>query len=155
MGDNKLSTFQDCFDISFKDVARQMAGFEFTSCNRIEISEEKRFSVIIGTVGKYKGRILFQTGAAVVKDITEGMNGEPLDDTADTYLYIAEFANTFCGNAITKINNIYKDSELRLTPPAILSGASMKITTPSIESSQIYLQCAAGPVILNIGFEGV
>lgn len=153
--ENKIEKFQQCFRDAFAEIAKTMSETDFELCENIQISEERKFSVIVGAVGKcYKGRVLFQAGAAVVKQITEGMNGEPVDNTMDTYLYIAEFANTFCGNAITRINNMYKESEFRLTPPAILAGTGTKITTPSIETRQIFFRCNSGQAILDVGFEG-
>lgn len=155
MQSDKFLMFVDCFNKAFIEVTREMAELEFTKCDEAHITEERRFAVIIGTVGRYRGRIVFQAGADVVRSITGGMNGEPLGSMMDTYFYLAEYANTFCGNAVTHINNACKDSELRLTPPAILSGTGMKIATPSIKSGQVFFSCRTGHAVLDIGFEGV
>lgn len=155
MSEDKFAQFLDFVDSSFQEVIREMAGFQVSKCNELKTPLEKKFSVVIGIVLGNRGAILFEAEQSVIDKITEGMNGEPLTDMMDTYLYLAEFTNTFCGNAVSQINNSCKNNELRLTPPAIFVGTDMRIITPSIESSSIYYTCEFGQVILNIGFEGV
>jgi len=154
MNEDKFSKFLNCFDISFQEVIQEMSGFQVSRCNEVKIPSEKKFSVVIGIVLANKGRILFEAEQNLVERITEGMNGEPLDNEMDTYFYLAEFTNTFCGNALAQINNKYKDNELRLTPPALFVGTNMRIITPNIQSDSICYTSEFGQAVLNIGFEG-
>ena len=59
-------------------------------------------------------------------------------------LYVAEFANMFCGRATTYANNEYKEREFWLTPPAIFSAENLEITSPSIESESAYYKGEQG-----------
>lgn len=155
MNEDKFRKYLDCFDASLQEIIQEMSGFQITKRAPAGFSAERRFSVIIGIVPTDKGRILFEAEQNLVTGITEGMNGGPLDSIMDTYLYLAEFANTFCGNALSQINNIYKGNELRLTPPALFAGSNMRIITPSVWSDSVFYTSEFGQAVLNVGFEGV
>ncbi|WP_300521390.1 chemotaxis protein CheX [Aminiphilus sp.] len=118
----------------------------------------ERVAVILGMISgdeSLKGRVLLDGDAEQIRDIAEGMNGEPLETTTDLYFFIGEFTNMFCGRAITVINNAHRGMEFRLTPPAILAGRHMDITTPSIRSESFAFAGGRGIVRLDVGFEGV
>jgi CheY-specific phosphatase CheX len=154
MEEDKFIQFINCISDAFKNVALEVSGLNFKEIGREVITEQKKFSVIIGIVGRNKGRILFEGDSAAIKMITENMNEGPFGNIMDMYFYLAEFTNMFCGNAITSINNKYRGSDLRLTPPAIFAGTDMEIFTPSIKSSSMFYRCDHGLAILEIGFEG-
>lgn len=154
MEDEKFKQFKKCFDDSFKKVLNEMTGMKSFVTTQVKALEGDITSVIIGTVGKNKGRIIFQSSEAVATVIAESMNGEAFEDKEERNIFLGEFVNTFCGSAITKINNLFKESELRLTPPALFSGKSMKIITPSVKSGILVFQSIEGQMIVDIGFEG-
>ena len=155
MGEDKFKKIMDCFDHTFQEVIQEMSDFSVTGCSEIKISQERKFAVIVGIVAGKRGRILFEADQELVHRITEGMNGEPLGNVMHTYYFLTEFTNIFCGNAVSQLNNLYKDSELRLTPPALFVGSSMRVITPSIHSEALYYTSESGQAILNIGMEGV
>lgn len=155
MENEKFNQFINSVSEAFRSVSEDVTGFNFAECAKSEISEDRKFSVVIGIVGKNKGRILFEAGSNTIKAITETMNEGPFNNMMDMYFCIAEFANMFCGNAVTKINNKFRGSDLRLTPPAIFAGTAMEITTPSIHSTGTYYKCEHGIAVLDIGFEGM
>ena len=154
MEEDKFIQFIDYISDAFKNVAAEVSELNFKEVGREVISEQKKFSVVIGIVGKNKGRILFEGDSIAIKMITENMNDGPFGNIMDMYYYLSEFTNMFCGNAITLINNKYRGSDLRLTPPAIFAGTDMEISTPSIKSSSSFYKCEQGLVSLDIGFEG-
>ncbi len=161
MDELKFSDFMNCFDETFRLIAEEMAGLNFNmaglnfnNSSTDQIPDEKKYVIIIGITGYSKGRVIFEIGQTIAKKITEGMNGEPLNNTIDTYLYLAEFTNTFCGGAITLINNKYKFTNLlRLTPPAVFFGTKMRITTPNVQEGNVFFTNPDGYVRINIGFE--
>lgn len=155
MEKSKFDDLKACIETAFQEVSDILLGYSAVKCSEAKDMEEKTFCVIIGTVGRNKGRILLEAGAGTVKMITENMNGEPSGNIMDMYMCLSEFANMVCGNAVTLINNKYKGSELRLTPPAVFSGSGMEITTPNIQSSCSHYLCEYGPILLDIGFEGM
>jgi CheY-specific phosphatase CheX len=155
MEDDKFIQFINCISDAFKSVTAEVSGLNFKEIGKEVISEQKKFSVIIGIVGKNKGRILFEGDNTAIKMITENMNEGPFSNIMDMYFCLAEFTNMFCGNAITSINNQNRGRDLRLTPPAIFAGTDMEISTPSIKSTTLFYKCDNGLAILDIGFEGV
>lgn len=155
MEDEKFTAFINCVSDSFRNVSEMVAEFKFKECGKEWIDEEKQYSVVVGIVGKNKGRILFKAGGSLVKKLTETMNEGPFNSVMDVYICLGEFANMFCGNAVTLINNKYRGSDMRLTPPAIFSGVELQVITPSIRSIITYYTSEHGLVTLDIGFEGV
>jgi CheY-specific phosphatase CheX len=154
MDNDKLSSFISCVSDAFVDISTELAGLKFIESRNENINRDKTFSVIIGVLGKYdKGRILFETGATVVNAITESINDEPEGNIMEKYLSIAEFVNIYCGRAVTLLNNKYRGSDLRLTPPAIFVGSRMEITTPDIKTTTIFFKCMRGTVSVDVGFE--
>jgi CheY-specific phosphatase CheX len=122
---------------AFLDVAKEAAERVLELAGQASTPSAERVAVSLGMISgdeSLKGRVLLDGDAEQIRDIAEGMNGEPLETTTDLYFFIGEFANMFCGRAVTVINNAYRGTEFRLTPLAILAGLHMDITTPSIRS---------------------
>jgi len=143
---------------AFLDVAKEAAERALELSGQAPPPSAERVAVILGMISgdeSLKGRVLLDGDAEQIRDIAEGMNGEPLETTTDLYFFIGEFTNMFCGRAITVINNAHRGTEFRLTPPAILAGLHMDITTPSIRSESFAFAGARGIVRLDVGFEGV
>jgi CheY-specific phosphatase CheX len=154
MENQRFSEFTACFNDALREISKDMAGVELQTAEFTDIAVAKKYSVIIGIVGEYKGRALINFGSDLVTKITEDMNYGPLDNTTDIGLYMGEFANILCGKAVTNINNRYKTCELRLTPPAIFSGEKIRVITPKLQSSVFYYSSLFGQVIMDVGFEG-
>jgi CheY-specific phosphatase CheX len=91
----------------------------------------------------------------LVKKLYEAANGEPVGDEMDLCFYLAEFTNMITGSGITVLNNKYKGSNLRLTPPAIFADENLDIATPQVQSSFRSYKTNYGPIFIEIGFEGV
>jgi CheY-specific phosphatase CheX len=155
MENEKFNTFINCVSDAFCSVSEMVGEFEFRESGKEKISDEKKYSVVVGIVGKNKGRILFEAGGSLVKKLTEAMNESPINNAMDVYICLAEFANMFCGNAVTLINNKYRGSDVRLTPPAVFYGVDLQVVTPNIHSTTSYYLSDHGLATIDIGFEGV
>lgn len=155
MDADKFGTFLECVEKSFENVAKDMADIIFQRNDKVDALGKDTVSVIIGVVGANKGRILIEMERSAAKVLAESINGEPFDNYLELYLALMEFSNIFCGNAVTLINNTYRGSDLRLTPPAIFAGVDVEIMTPNIGSKNVLCKCEYGDVLLDIGFEGV
>jgi chemotaxis protein CheX len=145
--------FTKFFGDALKSIAQQMAGVDLEDMPETVLVDQKVFAVIIGIVGAYKGRMLIRMCAGLVTKITEEMNCGPLPNLTETTLYIGEFSNILSGKAISDINTVYKDFDLRLTPPAIFSGTNMRIITPALQSTLLYYNSDFGKVSMDVGFE--
>lgn len=155
MEKEKFDIFTQYVKKAFETVSLELTETEFNNADSEFKISDTSLIVIIGITGKNKGRILFETSLITAKKISEIMNMEPLENDNDLYLYMGEFANIVSGRATTYINNHFRGSEIRLTPPAIFAGDNLDITTPNIQSQGICYYNDIGNVRINIGFEGV
>ena len=156
MDREKFDSFCEFIESSFQRISTEMVDLNFIKSAKNKIPTDKHFIVIIGAVSKdKKGRIMIEMTEETSKAITETMNGEPFENIFDLSLYLAEFTNIFCGNAVTLINDKYPGTDLRLTPAAVLSGSGIEITTPNILSKTNFYESANNLVSLDIGFEGM
>jgi CheY-specific phosphatase CheX len=153
----KFDFYVHCIQRAFTHISHKMTGIAFQESSQpIPIGNgENTVAVILGVCGPNKGRIMFTAGRNIAKNMGDKVNGEDCANILDLYLSLGEFANTFAGSAISDINNEYRGTNLRLTPPAVFGGEEMAITTPNIHSTTIYFQSKSGPILLDIGFEGV
>ncbi|HMA65686.1 MAG: chemotaxis protein CheX [Fibrobacterota bacterium] len=145
--------FTQFFGDALKSITQQMSGVDLMEMQESALEDQKIFAVIVGIVGAYKGRMLIRMCAGLVTKITEEMNCGPLQNLTETTLYIGEFSNILSGKAISDINTVYKEFDLRLTPPAIFSGTNMRIITPALQSSLLYYKSDFGKVSMDVGFE--
>ncbi len=142
----------------FLSISKDLGEREFSPQVDDQAMGQEKIAVILSMISgdeSMKGRFLFEGDTSQIKDLTEGMNGEPLSDRAEIFFSVGEFANMVCGKAVTVVNNAYKGTNFRLTPPAIFSGTNMDITTPSIHSVELKYRGPVGLVRIDVGFEGV
>lgn len=140
---------------SFEDVMFEVTGEAITADGEFSIEPEDRLSlsIIIGLSGETNGRILLNTSVEYGKNIAVAMNfGDPLENEEDLHMYLAEFANMFCGRAATHINNEFGKREIWISPPAIFSAKDLDIVTPNVSSVKAYYECGLGKFIVDMGF---
>ena len=148
----------DCAAAAFLRIGQEMTEVEFRETDVAQDMGAATITVIIGVAGsseRSKGRIMFATDAELAKIMADRINGEPCADTLEFYLCLSEFANIFCGAAVSKFNDAYRGAELRLTPPAVFGGAEMEITTPNVYAMSVRYTSEFGPAMLDVGLEGV
>lgn len=152
------ATYLDCFRTALENALKEMADLD-CSCAQPEILEgilpSRGVAVILGVTGKRSGRVILDTSRDVAWHLSEAMNGEKYELEDDFILYsLSEILNILSGKAITLINNMHKDMNLRLGPPSIFVGSPLNINSPKIKAEIITATTAAGDISLNIGFEG-
>ena len=151
--ENKFGILFDFAKKSFEEVVAEISGEEITHTDMFKIEAESMLSIIIGISGDTNGRILLNTSLEYGNNLAKAMNfGDELDSEDDLYVYLAEFANMFCGRTATYINNKFGKREIWITPPAIFSAKDLDIVTPNVTSMQAYYKCSFGEFIVDIGF---
>lgn len=135
----------------------QMAKLE--SQITTEVDDQPKFTahgvaIIIGITGKQSGRIILTTSEATARKFTQIIFGGMDVDEDDILNSIAEFANIIGGHSVSVINNIFRDAELRLTPPGIMSGSTIDLINPRLSSFNIQADTEIGMINMNIGFAG-
>lgn len=119
-------------------------------------TSDRRFVIIVGMVGQYKGRIILEMNGSTSDTILQRMNfGDPVITFYEQSLFLGELGNMVGGKFVTAINNSFMAMELRLTPPIVFSGEGLSVLTPEIESIVRHYSADGGVVRVDIGIEGV
>jgi CheY-specific phosphatase CheX len=155
MDQTKFNAFCNCFYDAFQKMVTQIPGLDISLIHEEQAINGKTLSAIVGVVGLNKGRVHVEMNQDLAHKMYEAANGEPAGDEMDLCFYLAEFTNMVTGGGITALNNIYKGSNLRLTPPAIFAGDNLEITTPQVQSAAKRYHTQYGAIRIEIGFEGV
>lgn len=151
--DNKFDILFDFSKNSFEEIIAEVTEEQITAGDEFQIDDENKLSVLIGLSGETNGRILLETSSDHGRNIAIAMNfGDELDSEDDLYMYLAEFANMFCGRAATYINDKFGKREVWLSPPAIFSAKDLEVVTPNVQSKGAYYNCSLGKFIVDIGF---
>ena len=140
---------------AFEEVILEVVGEEIKAKGQFEIApdEQLSLSIIISLSGETNGRILLNTSVDYGRNIAVAMNfGDPLESEDDLHMYLAEFANMFCGRTATHINNKFGKREIWISPPAIFSAKDLDIITPNVSSMKGFYDCSVGKFIVDMGF---
>ncbi len=140
---------------AFEEVVGEVTGEEIHPIDEFAIDPSDRLSlsIIIGLSGDTNGRILLNTSVDYGRNIAVAMNfGDPLENEEDLHMYLAEFANMFCGRTATHINNKFGKREIWISPPAIFSAKDLDIVTPNVSSMKAFYDCPLGKFIVDMGF---
>lgn len=151
--ENKFEVLFDFAKKSFQEVISEVTGDSIEPTDEFKIESNNMLSIIIGLSGETNGRILLNTSVEYGKNIATAMNfGDELESEDDLYIYLAEFANMFCGRTATHINNQFGKREIWISPPAIFSAKDLDIVTPNVTSMRAYYKCALGEFTIDTGF---
>lgn len=155
MDQEKFKYYCTCIENALQRLMADFKDVKFTRKNELEPSNEKKLSAIVRVVGQSKGRVHIEVSEKLTKKLFEYANGEPEEDEMDLCFYLAEFTNIIAGNGVTFLNDAYKGSDYRLTPPAIFAGDNLDISTPKVLSSALNYCTEFGSLRIEIGFEGM
>lgn len=153
--ENKFDLLFNLAKKSFEEIMLEITGESIVADTEFNIAPADRLSlsIIIGLSGNTNGRILLNTSVEYGKNIAVAMNfGDPLESEEDLHVYLAEFANMFCGRAATHINNAFGKREIWISPPAIFSAKDLDIVTPNVSSMKSFYECSMGKFIVDMGF---
>lgn len=134
---------------------QQIAGLE----SEIQVQEENSgplsvsgVAVIIGIVGEPRGRVAFYMDENTMRGFAKAVLQQ--DDVTDfeAQAAVEESGNIIAGHGISRINDVIKDREMRLTPPGIISGTDIKLSNPELIAFNIKAKTSIGDIFMNIGF---
>lgn len=112
-------------------------------------------AVIIGLTGYPQGRAIFYLNDETTKKFAAIMLGEDnIDNVSEDEAIdsVEEAANIIIGRGVSNINNIFKDKEMRITPPGTISGSNIRIASPKLTTFRVEAKTHAGSIFVNIGF---
>ncbi|MDI6716283.1 MAG: chemotaxis protein CheX [Actinomycetota bacterium] len=106
-------------------------------------------SVLIGITGQIHGQVIYGMSSKTAKKISAEMIGRPvplLDDLAQSA--ISELGNMITGLATVRFSEFYED--LAVTPPTLIIGTNVLISTVDIQRLYIVLMSKFGDIEVSI-----
>lgn len=111
-------------------------------------------AIIIGLTGKLRGQVIFSLSKDIALKVASSMMGtelKELDELAKSA--VAEAANMILGNTATIFFNT--GISIDITPPTLLTGDNIKISTNKIKTVCIPLNIVGGGLIdIDVAVEG-
>ena len=134
---------------------QQIAGLE----SEIQVQEENSgplsvsgVAVIIGIVGEPRGRVAFYMDENTMRRFAKAVLQQDEVTDFEAQAAVEESGNIIAGHGISRINDVIKDREMRLTPPGIISGTDIKLSNPELIAFNIKAKTSIGDIFMNIGF---
>ena len=123
----------------------------------VELYEKKYLEVngiaiIIGLTGTPNGRAIVYMTDDTMMTFAEKMLGTKIDDEEEAHEAAEEASNIFIGHGVSSINGIFKDKEMRITPPGTFYGSGVKMTTQKLVTFKITAATEFGDICINVGF---
>ncbi|MDN5343376.1 chemotaxis protein CheX [Oceanotoga sp. DSM 15011] len=119
-----------------------------------DYDSSEKVTVNVGFAGKFSGNMTISFDKKVVFKMYEIINEENISNVDDEVLFmISEFGNMIAGNAITIINNKNKGYDLRLSPPGVMYGETMKIFNFNQSNYRSIFKTDNGSIVLNISIK--
>lgn len=113
----------------------------------------KEIVIILGITGDIKGQAVFSLSEEIAKKIASammmGMPVEEIDEMAKSAL--SELGNMIMGNSATLLFNA--GMKIDITPPSLVKGTSIEITSAGMETICVPLVSAMGDIEFDIGIK--
>lgn len=113
----------------------------------------KEIVIILGITGEIKGQAVFSLSEEMARTIASGMMmGMPvpeIDEMAKSAL--SELGNMIMGNSATLLFN--QGVQIDITPPSLVRGNSIEISSAGMETILVPLNSALGDVEFDIGIK--
>jgi two-component system, response regulator PdtaR len=129
-------------------------SYEISTEGKLEIDG---IAIIIGFTGKPVGRAIVHTDFDTMNQFARAILGKDTDEIIsdeEANECMEETANIIAGSSASMINDIFKDKELRITPPGIIVGKKLSIVNPKLITFNIVASTKLGDLKMNIGFAG-
>jgi CheY-specific phosphatase CheX len=127
---------------------------------KLEVDDRKYLvvdgiAVIIGLTGAPVGRAILNMSTETMKSFAALMLGQESgdslseDEASDS---VEEAANIIIGRGVSNINDVFKDKEMRITPPGTICGKGIRIASPKLTTFKISADTRIGTICMNVGF---
>lgn len=155
--DERQETYLAQFVQSVKENLLEMAGLVCeldVVRNHMDGIESGGMAVVIGITGNDKGKIVVDMSPETAHKITARILCT--DEVTENQVIngLIEISNIICGNAVSRINNLFPGTEMRVTPPGILFGEKMHLFNPKLNISMVRVKTELGSIAISVGFTG-
>lgn len=109
-------------------------------------------AVIIGLTGIPTGRAITYMSRDAMKNFSKKMIGT--DNLTEDELQdsVEEAANIIIGRGVSNVNDVFKDKELRITPPGTICGSGIRVASPKLTTFKLTASTDFGDICINVGF---
>ncbi|MGE5405429.1 MAG: chemotaxis protein CheX, partial [Candidatus Saccharibacteria bacterium] len=156
-GEKKQNSFVEQFIQALRDNLKEVANLD---C-KIEVytdQEAKMISqgmaVMVGLTGNQQGRLILDLVPDTASKLASRMFGKDILSEDNVINGLAELTNIIGGHSVSRINNIYRETEIRLTPPSVLMGKNMCLVNPRLNMTKVVAITEIGSLVMGIGFSG-
>ncbi len=143
--------------------ALQQGIFSMTGVHsEVELEEEGRsfldisgIAVIVGLTGIPNGRAIVYMDDKTMKDFaTVMLDAEEEDEITEDEASesVEEAVNIIVGRGVSNINDVFKDKEMRITPPGTIVGSKIRIASPKLTTFRISARTRLGDINMSVGF---
>jgi DNA-binding NarL/FixJ family response regulator len=157
-----VAVYRESYVTTFAKVLQQSLVSIFGIQSEIEISQNEEsvlhvdgVAAVIGIVGEPKGRVALYMDSETMYSLSKAMLGmDPQDDLSadEAEAAIEEAGNIITGRAVSRINDVFKDREMRITPPGTVIGSDIILSNPELISFNVVAKTSYGNVFMNVGF---
>ena len=157
-----VAVYRESYVTTFAKVLQQSLVSIFGIQSEIEISQNEEsvlhvdgVAAVIGIVGEPKGRVALYMDSETMYSLSKAMLGmDPQDDLSadEAEAAIEEAGNIITGRAVSRINDVFKDKEMRITPPGTVIGSDIILSNPELISFNVVAKTSYGNVYMNVGF---
>jgi DNA-binding NarL/FixJ family response regulator len=127
---------------------------EITSENNDNVEKTSQgISIVMGVIGKYSGRIIFDMSFETAKEMSNALLKREPKNNEEILNVMSEISNMIAGNACSMLNKKNKIFGLRVAPPTTFHGESISIS--KAELGTIYsadVNTKFGNLSISIGF---
>ena len=157
-----VAVYRESYVTTFAKVLQQSLVSIFGIQSEIEISQNEEsvlhvdgVAAVIGIVGEPKGRVALYMDSETMYSLSKAMLGmDPQDDLSadEAEAAIEEAGNIITGRAVSRVNDVFKDKEMRITPPGTVIGSDIILSNPELISFNVVAKTSYGNVFMNVGF---
>lgn len=145
--------YKEAFMDTFNKVAKTIPNFKKEYNENIE-QISKGVSVVIGIIGKYSGRIIFDMSYETAENIAKTVLKREPKSLEEVINMMSELNNIISGQGCSMINRKNKLFGLRVAPPAIFHGESINISKSELDTvTSSMVDTVFGEIYMSIGFK--
>ena len=109
-------------------------------------------AVIIGLTGSPSGRAIGYMSIDTMKSFAQTMLGTDNLTEDEINDAVEEATNIIVGRGVSNVNDVFKDKEMRITPPGTICGSGIRIASPKLTTFKITVATDFGDICVNVGF---
>ena len=112
-------------------------------------------AVIVGLTGYPSGRAIMYMDTVTMKKYAALMLGMTEDDEIaedEASDSVEEAVNIIISRGASNVNAVFKDKELRITPPGTIVGTNIRIASPKLITFKLTAKTKIGEIYLSVGF---